>query len=37
VERVTGWDTVVPLKRTEHHYLPNPDRIIAAARRTLAG
>lgn len=37
VERVTGWDTVVPLKRTEHHYIPSPDRIMAAARRTLAG
>jgi pyruvate dehydrogenase E1 component beta subunit len=37
VERVTGWDTVVPLRRTEHHYIPTPDRIVAAARRTLAG
>lgn len=37
VERVTGWDTVVPLKRTEHHYIPSPDRIVAAARRTLEG
>jgi pyruvate/2-oxoglutarate/acetoin dehydrogenase E1 component len=35
VERVTGWDTVVPLKRTEHHYIPGPERIAAAARRTL--
>jgi hypothetical protein len=26
VERVTGFDTVVPLKRTEHHYIPTPDR-----------
>jgi pyruvate dehydrogenase E1 component beta subunit len=37
VERVTGWDTVVPLKRTEHHYIPGPDRIAAAARRALEG
>ena len=37
VERVTGWDTVVPLKRTEHHYIPGPDRIVAAARRALEG
>lgn len=37
VERVTGLDTVVPLKRTEHVYLPDPARIVAAARRTLEG
>jgi pyruvate dehydrogenase E1 component beta subunit len=36
VERVTGWDTVFPLKRSEHLYLPSPERIAAAARRTLA-
>jgi pyruvate dehydrogenase E1 component beta subunit len=35
VERVTGWDTVFPLKRSEHLYLPTPERIAAAARRTL--
>ena len=35
VQRVTGWDTVVPLRRTEHHYVPSVDRIVAAARRTL--
>ncbi|MCA1735726.1 MAG: alpha-ketoacid dehydrogenase subunit beta, partial [Actinobacteria bacterium] len=33
--RVTGWDTVFPLKRSEHHYLPPATRIAAAARRTL--
>ena len=37
VERVTAWDTVVPLKRTEHHHLPSVDRITAAVRRTLEG
>lgn len=37
VERVTGYDTVVPLKRSERHYLPGPDRIAAAARRALEG
>jgi pyruvate dehydrogenase E1 component beta subunit len=37
VERVTGWDSVFPLKRSERHYLPGPERIAAAARRTLAG
>ena len=35
VERVTGWDTVVPLRRAEHHYVPSVDRIVAAARRTM--
>jgi pyruvate dehydrogenase E1 component beta subunit len=37
VQRVTGWDTVFPLKRSEHHYLPSVDRIVAAVRRTLEG
>lgn len=37
VERVTGWDTVVPLKRTERHHQPGVERIVAAARRTLEG
>ncbi len=36
VERVTGWDTVMPLPRLEAHYLPTTERIVAAARRTLA-
>lgn len=35
VERVTGWDTVFPLKRGEHLYLPSVERIVAAARRTM--
>jgi pyruvate dehydrogenase E1 component beta subunit len=35
VARVTGWDTVVPLKRTERDHIPGVDRIVAAARRTL--
>jgi pyruvate/2-oxoglutarate/acetoin dehydrogenase E1 component len=35
VRRVTGWDTVFPLKRSEDHYLPSVDRIVAAARETL--
>ena len=36
VARVTGWDTVFPLKRSEHHYLPSPARIARAARQLLA-
>ncbi len=36
VERVTGYDTVVPLHRLEKHYMPDVPRILAAVRRTLA-
>ena len=36
LERVTGYDTIIPLPRLEHHYLPNEARILAAARRVLA-
>jgi pyruvate dehydrogenase E1 component beta subunit len=35
VERVAGYDTVMPLPRLEHHYLPGPPRILAAARRAM--
>lgn len=35
IKRVTGWDTVFPLKRSEAHYLPSVDRIVAAAHETL--
>ena len=35
VARVTGWDTAFPLKRSEHHYMPSTDRIVAAAERVL--
>jgi pyruvate/2-oxoglutarate/acetoin dehydrogenase E1 component len=35
VRRVTGWDTVFPLKRSEGHYLPSVDRIVRAAEDTL--
>jgi pyruvate dehydrogenase E1 component beta subunit len=35
VQRVAGWDTVFPLKRSEAHYLPSVDRIREAALRTL--
>jgi pyruvate dehydrogenase E1 component beta subunit len=37
VLRVTGWDTVFPLKRSEHLYLPSVERIAAAVRRVMAG
>lgn len=35
VERVSGLDTVVPLKRAEQYYVPDAARIVAAAKRTL--
>jgi pyruvate dehydrogenase E1 component beta subunit len=35
VRRVTGWDTVFPLKRSEGHYLPTVDRIVEAVYETL--
>jgi pyruvate dehydrogenase E1 component beta subunit len=35
VRRVTGWDTVFPLKRSEAHYLPSVDQIVNAAEQTL--
>jgi pyruvate dehydrogenase E1 component beta subunit len=36
VERVTGWDTIVPFPRLEAHFLPSEARIVDAARRSLA-
>lgn len=35
VERVTGYDTVVPYHRLERDYMPDPARIISAVKRTL--
>lgn len=37
VQRVTGYDVVVPLSRLEMQYLPSVARIVAAARQTLEG
>jgi pyruvate dehydrogenase E1 component beta subunit len=36
IERVAGWDTVMPLYRLEQQYLPSEARILAAVRRVLA-
>jgi 2-oxoisovalerate dehydrogenase E1 component beta subunit len=36
IERVAGYDTVMPYPRTEALYMPDVDRVIAAARRTVA-
>jgi len=35
VQRVTGYDVVVPLPRLEANFLPSVGRILAAARRAL--
>ncbi len=36
VERVTGYDTHIPLFRLEMKYLPSVEKIVAATKRTLA-
>ena len=35
VQRVTGYDTVVPLARLEQHYLPSVARIVSAVKASL--
>ena len=35
IERVTGYDTVMPLYQLEGHYMPSLERIVTAAHRTL--
>jgi 2-oxoisovalerate dehydrogenase E1 component beta subunit len=35
VRRVTGYDTVMPLLRTEHYYMPSTERIVTGAREVL--
>jgi pyruvate dehydrogenase E1 component beta subunit len=35
VKRVTGFDTVMPLPKLEHHYIPSVGRILEAAREVL--
>ncbi len=35
VERVTGYDTHIPLFRLEMKFLPSVDRIVAAAKRAV--
>ena len=35
VQRVTGYDVVVPLARLESQYMPSVERIVAAVRKTL--
>ena len=35
VERITGFDTVVPLLKLENHYLPSPERIVRGIRKVM--
>jgi pyruvate dehydrogenase E1 component beta subunit len=35
IQRVTGFNTPMPLLQNEHNYLPNSADIVAAAQRTL--
>jgi pyruvate dehydrogenase E1 component beta subunit len=36
IERVTGYDTMVPYLRAEAAYMPDVERVLAAVRRTMA-
>ncbi len=36
IERVTGYDTMMPYLRTESYYMPNVARILAAVHRMMA-
>lgn len=36
IERVSGWDTVMPLPKLESVYMPDTERVLAACRRVLA-
>jgi len=35
VQRVAGYDTVMPLFRLEHYYMPSVQRVVDAAQQTL--
>ncbi len=37
VQRVTGYDTVMPMFRMEQHYMPSAERIITAAKKAMEG
>jgi 2-oxoisovalerate dehydrogenase E1 component subunit beta len=37
VERVTGYDAIIPLFNLEKEYMPSVGRIVAAVKRTLEG
>ncbi|MFO1190496.1 MAG: transketolase C-terminal domain-containing protein, partial [Alphaproteobacteria bacterium] len=35
IQRVSGWDTVMPLPRLEQLYMPDAGRIVAACKRAM--
>ncbi len=35
VQRVTGYDTIMPYFRLENHYMPSSERILTAVKKTL--
>ena len=35
IQRVTGYDTVMPMFKNEHHYMPSIQRIISSALKTM--
>ncbi len=35
VQRITGYDTIVPLARLEKHYVPSVERIVAGAHQVI--
>jgi len=36
IERVTGFDIPMPLMKSEHFDLPNPQRIILAVKKVMS-
>ena len=36
VERITGYDTIVPLMKLENLYLPSPERILKGIKKVMA-
>jgi pyruvate dehydrogenase E1 component beta subunit len=35
VRRVTGYDTIMPLPRGEHHYMPSVEKILESVKEVL--
>jgi len=35
IRRITGYDTIMPLYKSEHYYMPKTSRIVAAAREAM--
>jgi 2-oxoisovalerate dehydrogenase E1 component beta subunit len=35
IQRVTGYDTIMPLAKLEHYYMPSVERIVSAVNRVM--